>query len=87
MMDFITGPEWASKVPVSLPIYNIAGDQDPVGQFGTGVMQVANWLIDSGHDVETMLYPGYRHEIHNYSDLKYEVEDGIICFMDSHSAK
>ena len=81
MMDCITGPEWAEKVPAALPIYNIAGDQDPVGQFGTGVMQVANWLIDSGHHVETRLYPGYRHEIHNYRDLKDEVEEGIIDFM------
>lgn len=83
MMEAITGPEWAEKVPVDLPIYNIAGDQDPVGQYGTGVMQVANWLIDSGHEVVTDLYPGYRHEIHNYADLKDVVEEGIIDFMDS----
>ena len=28
-----------------------------------------------------MLYSGYRHEIHNYDDLKDEVEDGIIDFF------
>ena len=82
MMDEITGPEWAKKVPADLPIYNIAGDQDPVGQFGTGVYQTTNWLIDTGHDVTTMLYPGYRHEIHNYYDIKEIVEDGIIDFFD-----
>ncbi|MDT3843069.1 MAG: alpha/beta fold hydrolase [Bacillota bacterium] len=87
MMEYITGEEWAKKVPAGLPIYNIAGDQDPVGQFGTGVMQTTNWLIDTGHDVETMLYPGYRHEIHNYRDLKEIVEDGILDFMDEHLTK
>ena len=84
MMDYITGPEWAEKVPKELPVYNIAGDQDPVGQYGTGVLQVSNWLIDAGvTDVFTELYPGYRHEIHNYSDIKYDVEEGIIDFMDA----
>ena len=42
-----------------------------------------NWLTDTGHNVTTVLYTGYRHEIHNYSDIKEEVEDGIIAFFDS----
>ena len=33
-------------------------------------------------DVTTKLYEGYRHEIHNYSDLKDEVEAGIVAFLD-----
>lgn len=82
MMDCITGKEWAEKVPTDLPIYNIAGDCDPVGNYGEGVYQVANWLIETGHSVTTELYTGYRHEIHNYDDIKFEVEDGIIDFMD-----
>lgn len=83
MMDCISSPEWAAKVPKDLPIYNIAGDCDPVGNYGEGVYQVSNWLIQTGHKVKTTLYPGYRHEIHNYDDLKWEVEEGIIEFMTS----
>jgi len=83
MMNDITGEQWAEKVPEDLPIYNIAGDQDPVGQYGTGVYQCANWLIDTGHQVETLLYPGFRHEIHNYAEIKEDVEQGIIMFFDS----
>ena len=83
MMKDITGKEWAEKVPVDLPIYNIAGDQDPVGQFGEGVYATANWLADTGHDVTTLLYTGYRHEIHNYSEIKEDVEYGIVEFFDS----
>lgn len=82
MMEDITGPEWAKKVPAGLPIYNIAGDQDPVGQYGTGVYQVSNWLMDTGHQVVTQLYSGYRHEIHNYDDIRDEVEERIIEFFD-----
>ena len=82
MIDIITGPEWAAKVPAELPVYNIAGDQDPVGQYGEGVYQVSNWLAAAGVDVRTVLYSGYRHEIHNYDDLKEDVEEGIIEFFD-----
>ncbi len=84
MIDIITGPDWAKKVPKTLPVYNIAGDQDPVGQFGTGVYQVSNWLVQTGHQVETKLYSGYRHEIHNYAGLRDEVEAGMIAFLKKH---
>ena len=40
-----------------------------------------HWLCETGHEVTTRVYSGYRHEIHNYSDIKDEVEDGILQFM------
>lgn len=83
MMLTIEGTQWAEKVPTKLPIYNIAGDQDPVGEYGLGVCQVSNWLVETGHHVTTKLYSGYRHEIHNYAEIKNEVEAGIIEFMNS----
>ena len=70
------------KFKIDLPIYNIAGDQDPVGGIWSRVYQVNNWLIQTGHTVTTKLYSGYRHEIHNYAEIKNEVEAGIITFMD-----
>ena len=83
MMLTIEGTQWAKKVPKKLPIYNIAGDQDPVDEYGLGVCQVSNWLVETGHHVTTKLYSGYRHEIHNYAEIKNEVEAGIIEFMNS----
>lgn len=83
MMIQIEGTEWAQKVPADLPVYNIAGDQDPVGNYGEGVYQVSNWLVETGHDVVTRVYSGYRHEIHNYVELREQVEAGIILFMNS----
>ena len=68
---------------LDLPIYNIGGDQDPVGEYGKGIYEVTNWLVDTGHTVKTRVYSGYRHEIHNYDEIKDEVEAGIISFMDS----
>jgi alpha-beta hydrolase superfamily lysophospholipase len=81
MMETIIGTEWAEKVPTSILVYNIAGDQDPVGQYGEGVYAVSNWLAETGHKVKTKVYPGYRHEIHNYRDIRDEVEDGMIDFL------
>ncbi len=81
MKDCIVGREWAEKIPAALPIYNIAGDQDPVGNWGEGVYQTSNLLAETGHKVKTKLYPGYRHEIHNYDEIKAEVEKGIIDFF------
>lgn len=82
MMTSIEGTDWASQIPKELPIYNIGGDQDPVGEYGKGIYEVSNWLCETGHAVRTEVYSGYRHEIHNYSTIKDYVEQGIIDFMD-----
>lgn len=82
MMENIVGKEWAEKIPQNVPVYNIAGDQDPVGLYGEGVYAVSNWLAETNHQVQTKIYSGYRHEIHNYRDIRDEVEEGIIEFID-----
>lgn len=80
MIDEVNTPEWAEKVP-NIPLYNIAGAEDPCGSYGEGVKLVTKWLEDTGHDVTTVLYEGYRHEIHNYADLKDEMEAGLVTFL------
>lgn len=84
MIDDVKGSAWAEKVPKELPIYSIGGDQDPFGTYATGLYQCSNWLADSGHDITTKVYSGYRHEIHNYKDIQNEVEEGIIHFFEAH---
>lgn len=78
---YVDGEEWAGKVPVNVPFYNIAGDQDAVGGFGKGVLEITEFLKKTGHSVETKLYPGRRHEIFNYKDIRNEVADDIIRFL------
>jgi alpha-beta hydrolase superfamily lysophospholipase len=73
--------EWAAKVP-NIPIYMIAGDQDPVGNFGEGIYQAANWLWKTGKKVKTRVYSGYRHEVHNEPPIREEVEAGIVAFIE-----
>lgn len=81
MMKCSEGKQWAEKVPTALPIYNIGGDQNPVGNWGEGVYQTTNWLAETGHRVKTKLYPAYRHEIHNFDEIKAEAEKGIVEFF------
>ena len=72
-------------MPADLPVLSVAGDQDPVGDCGAGASTSAsNWLVDTGHEVATHLYTGYRHEIHNYDDLKFEVEEDLISWLMMH---
>lgn len=83
MAHNIVGIQWAEQVPTSVPIYNMAGDQDPVGLYGEGVYATSNWLAATGHDVQTKVYPGHRHEIHNDRDIRDDVEDAMVAFINN----
>lgn len=76
----ITGKEWASKVK-NVPIYLLAGRQDPVGNYGKGVIEVSDNLLKTGHTkVVLQLYENGRHEMHNELN-KDEVYRGIAAFI------
>lgn len=80
LLQSVSSKEWYSSVPDSLPIYLIAGDMDPVGNYGKGVKEVYEKLKKSGHtNVQIKLYEGYRHEIHN-EDIRNQVLDDIVSF-------
>lgn len=81
LYGFIECKEWAAKVPPRIPVYLIAGDQDPCGNYGEGLYHVANLLAENKNPVFVRAYSGYRHEIHNELDLRDEVEAGIIDFL------
>ena len=66
----------------NLPIYLIAGDADPVGEYGYGVKQVAADLKKSGHrKVDIKLFKGMRHEILNEID-RADVMKDILAWLD-----
>lgn len=78
----ITGKQWAEKVK-NVPIYLLAGKQDPVGSYGKGVMEVCENLKKTGHTkVVLQLYENGRHEMHNESNRE-EVCRGIAAFLKS----
>ena len=82
LYHFIESDEWAPMVPSNIPVYLIAGDQDPCGNYGEGLYHVANLLANTGNKVSVKAYSGYRHEIHNELDIRDEVVDGLINFVD-----
>lgn len=66
VLDNVSKKEWYTKVPSALPIFLVAGKEDPVGSYGAGVEKVYNELVSSGHKKVTMkLYDRMRHEILN----------------------
>lgn len=70
-ISFVQKKENMKKLPDSLPMLFVSGDEDPVGNFGKGVKAVAKAYHKMGvRDVTCRLYPKARHEILN--ELEYE---------------
>lgn len=69
--------DWANNIAKDMPIAFVSGDKDPVGNYGKGVKQVYEMLVNTGHtNVSMKLYPNKRHEILNEVN-KTEVYDYI----------
>lgn len=66
-----------------LPVFFIAGGDDPVGSYGKGVRQAANAFQKAGMtDVSVRIYPLCRHEILNEIN-KEEIYEDVIQWMES----
>lgn len=71
-----------SNMPKALPVFFVAGGDDPVGAYGKGVEKCAEMFRQAGMlQVKTRIYPLCRHEILNeinkeeiYQDLLHWIE-------------
>ncbi len=54
---------WFRSLPVGMPVLLVAGRDDPVGNYGKGILQVRDRLTAAGVPVDCKLYEGARHEI------------------------
>ncbi len=71
-------------VPKDLPVFFVAGADDPVGDYGKGVIKAKRKFVEAGvKDVSIKLYKGGRHEILN-DDCKDEVMEDILAFIEKH---
>lgn len=78
----VSKKDWYQEVPKDLPILLIAGDMDPVGNFGKGPAEVCDKLKETGHDKASLiLYDQCRHEILNESAVKAQVAQDVIDFV------
>ena len=72
---------WFKSLDGTKPILLIAGDKDPVGNYGKGVKAVYEKLIKNGKKCDIKLYENCRHEIHN-DICKDEMFSDILKFID-----
>ncbi len=76
--------ETIKAVPKDLPVFFVAGAEDPVGDYGKGVLKAYNKFKAAGvKDASVKLYENSRHEILN-DDCKQEVSNDILAFINSH---
>lgn len=73
----VSSMKWAESIDPELPIFVISGREDPVGDYGRGVLKVCEMLHAAGaRNMMYKIYPKSRHEILNdveqeqvYADL------------------
>lgn len=81
LLKFVNAPDWYQMVPKELPIWVVAGTEDPVGAYSKGPKEVYAHLRATGHTKTDMkLCNGARHEVHNELQ-KEEVYDGTLKFV------
>ena len=72
------------KIPKGLPVFMIAGKEDPVGAYGVAVERVYKRYKELGMtDVELQLYPDARHELLNEKESEKIMED-IALWLSKH---
>lgn len=64
-----------------VPIQLVSGDEDPVGDYGKGVLKLDEILVKAGFDVKLDLYRGGRHEMLNEIN-RDEVFAAIVGFIE-----
>lgn len=67
---------WYENINMSMPIYLVSGQEDPVGAYGKGPTEIYNKLIKTGHtDVTLKLWEGDRHEVLNELDKEKVIKE------------
>lgn len=75
-IHYINQPENIDAIPKSLPLFLVAGEDDPVGNYGAGVQEVYETYEKAGiEDITWKLYATDRHEILNELDKEKVYED------------
>ena len=84
VLKYVSDDVWFSEYNKELPTLLIAGDADPVGDYGKGVYKVFNRLSENSCNVSMKLYSGARHELLNETN-RLEVYNDLLTFFRFHS--
>jgi alpha-beta hydrolase superfamily lysophospholipase len=72
---------WYKNMPTSLPVLLVSGEDDPVGNYSKGVLEVEEGLKKQGVPVKCVIYKGARHEI--LEDFTHDdVVRDILAFVE-----
>ncbi len=81
LMKYSNRGAWFKNIPSALPILIVSGEEDPVGNYGKGIVFVTEKLQKNGKNARHILYKGARHEILN--DFTYDaVKEDILKFIE-----
>lgn len=81
-LNRLHSPRFLSKIRKDLPILLIAGKDDPVGNYGKGVLNLEKTYKKYNlENVETILYDGMRHEVLNEQD-NARVYNDVLNFLE-----
>lgn len=76
LMTYVNQDRWYENVDKEIPVLMMSGTEDPVGDWGEGVLTVYENLKEKGANVALKLYDDCRHELTNelnrqdvYSDV------------------
>lgn len=75
LLKFVNSADCYNATRKDLPIFLVAGAEDPVGPYGKGVETVYNTYLKNGNPAEIKLYEGDRHEILNELDKDQVMAD------------
>lgn len=76
LMKYSNRSAWFKNIDKDMPILLVSGKDDPVGNYGKGIIAVNKKLFSAGACVKCVLYEEARHEILNdfcYEDVKRDI--------------
>ncbi len=81
VLQFIQNKCNINRIPKELPLFFIAGGEDPVGHYGRDVQKISTAYKKAGMEmVSVKIYPQDRHEILNELD-KNQVYQDVISWL------
>lgn len=80
---YVSNEKWYSSFRKNLPVFLIAGDSDPIGDYGKGVEKVYDKMKNHNCNVEFKLYVGARHELINETN-RSDVYQDVLKFFNKH---